>query len=486
MRRAGWKVGWVVCVVLGGMGTASRARAQGEGVPLSLEEVLGSTREHHPRMEAAQRDVAAAEAELLAARGGFDPLVRARGLAIPFGYYQHERIEATVEQPTPLWGLRLSAGYRLGQGDFPVYYGQYETLSAGEVHAGLALPLWRDGAIDKRRAVLAQARLRQRIAAFELAGERLGLQRQAAYHYWDWVAAGRQLTIATSQYELALARRTQLAHRVTAGDIPQIEHTENERVLLGRDADRIAARRALERATLKLSLFLRDARGEPQVVSTARLPSGFPVPAALMEEGLERWLEQALRRRPELRGLDLRREVLEVDVALARNLAAPAVDLGLRVARDVGVGPANLRPTEVQGSLVLDIPLFAREARGQRRAAEAKQAAVAARARYAREEIITEVRDALSALRASHERVGLAHGAAEVARQLARAEYTRFEHGDTSLLVVNQREQAAVEAEIGEVRALVDYQRALVDLLAATVALEPSAEELQDNGPRGP
>ena len=124
---------------------------------------------------------------------------------------------------------------------------------------------------------------------------------------------------------------------MTAGDIPQIEHTENERVLLGRDADRIAARRALERATLKLSLFLRDARGEPQVVSPARLPSGFPVPAALMEEGMERWLEQALRRRPELRGLDLRREVLEVDVALARNLAAPAVDLGLRVARDVGV-----------------------------------------------------------------------------------------------------------------------------------------------------
>ena len=467
--------GVVLLAVLAG--TAPRVLASEALAPLSLEEVLGSTREHHPRVDAAQRGVDAAEAEVLSAEGGFDPLVRARGLAIPFSYYPHERLEAAIEQPTPLWGLRLFAGYRLGQGDFPVYYGQYETLSGGELHAGLALPLWRDGAIDKRRAGLSQARLRQRIAAFELAGERLGVQRQAAYHYWDWVAAGRQLSIATAQHALAVARREQLARRVAAGDIPRIEHTENERVLLARDADRVAARRALEQAALKLSLYLRDARGEPQIVSSARLPDGLPIPEAALEAGLEEWLEQALHRRPELRGLELRREVLQVDAELARNQAAPAVDLGLRVARDVGQGPANLRPTELQASLTLDIPLFAREARGQRRAAEARQAAVDARARLARDEIVTEVRDTLSALRAAYERVGLAQSAAEVARQLARAEYIRFEHGDTSLLVVNQREQAAVEAELVEVKALVEYQRAMVGLLAATVALEPSGDE---------
>jgi outer membrane protein, heavy metal efflux system len=460
-----------LCAVLGGAGLASQVGAEEAGVPLALEEVLGSTREHHPSMEAAQRGVEAAEAAVLSAQGGFDPLLRARGLATPFGYYPNERLEAAIEQPTPLWGLRLFAGYRLGQGDFPVYYGQYETLSGGEVHAGLELPLWRDGAIDKRRATLTQARLRQQGAAFELAGEQLGLQQQAAYQYWEWVASGRQVSIATAQYELALARREQLARRVTAGEIPQIEHTENERVLLGRDADRVAAQRLLERAALKLSLYLRDARGEPLVVSPTRLPRGLPVPAAAMEERLEQWVEQALLQRPELRGLNLQREVLRVDAELARNEAAPAVDFGLRVARDVGQGPANLRPTEVQGSLTLDIPLFARGARGQRRAAEAKQAAVDAKARLARDEVITEVRDALSALRASFARVRLAHDAAEVARQLARAEYTRFEHGDISLLVVNQREQVAAEAELGELKALVDYQRARVDLLSATGAL---------------
>jgi outer membrane protein, heavy metal efflux system len=470
--RMRWMSGVFVLAVLVG---APRALAHGLLTPLTLEEVLGSTRAHHPRLEAAQRDVASAEAGVLSARGGFDPRVTVRGLSTPLGYYRHERLEAGLEQPTSLRGLRLFGGYRRGLGDFPVYYGQYETLTGGELHAGLALPLWRDGAIDERRAGLAQARLRQHIAAFELAGERLDVQRRAAYHYWDWVAAGRQWTIATEQHALALARREQLARRVAAGDIPRIEHTENERVLLARDADRVAARRALEKAALQLSLYLRDARGEPQVVSSERLPEGLPVPEAALEAGLDDALEQALRRRPELRGLDLQREVFQVDAELARNQAAPAVDLGLRVARDLGQGPDRLRPTELQASLTLDLPVFAREARGQRQAAEMKRAAVEARTRLAREEIVTEVRDTLSALRAAYERVGLARNAAEVARQLARAEYTRFEHGDTSLLVVNQREQAAVEAEREEVKALVEYQRARVDLLAATVSIEPSS-----------
>ena len=469
-RGAGW-AGVLGLVMLGGPVLAQEGAA-----PLSLEEVLGATREHHPRLEAAERDVASAEAGVLSAQGGFDPLLRARGLSVPLGYYRHERLEASLEQPTPLRGLSLLGGYRLGRGDFPVYYGQYETLTGGELYAGLALPLWRDGAIDSRRAGLTQARLRQRIAAFKFAGERLDVQRQAAYRYWDWVAAGRQLAIATEQHALALARREQLARRVAAGDIPRVEYTENERVLLARDADRVAARRGLEKAALQLSLYLRDARGEPQVAASERLPAGLPHPEAAMEAGLDTWLQQALRRRPELRGLELQREVLQVDTELARNEAAPAVDVGLRVARDVGRGPDNLRPTELQASVTLDIPVFAREARGQRRAAEMKQAALEARARLARDEVITEVRDTLSALRAAFERVDLARSAAEVARELARAEYTRFEHGETSLLVVNQREQAAFEAEREEVRALVEYQRALVDLLAATVSLEPAGD----------
>lgn len=462
-----------LAALLGVTVLASSAHAD-RPAPLTLEEVLGSSRERHPNVAAAQQGVVAADAEVLSARGGFDTLLKARGVYVPYSYYQNERLDAVIEQPTPLLGTRFFAGYRLGRGEFPVYYGNYQTLSDGELRAGVEVPLWRNGTIDKRRATITQAHLRREMAAFALAGEQLGVQREAAYLYWDWVAAGQQLRIAEAQHALAAARHEQLARRVDAGDIPQIEHTENERVLLERDADRISARRAVERAALKLSLFLRDEQGEPHVVPSSRLPEALPLPAPLGEETLDAWLARALRR-PELRELALQREVLQVDAQLARNQAAPAVDLGLSVSRDLGVGASNLRPTEFQAALTLDIPLQARAARGQRLAAEAKRASVDAKARLARDKITTEVRDALSALKAAHERVGLARSAAEVARRLAQAEFMRFENGATSLLVVNQREQAAAEAELKEVRALVDYHRAVVDLLAATVTLESGA-----------
>jgi outer membrane protein TolC len=461
-----------LAVLLGLTGTLARAAPS----PLTLEEVLGSVREQHPQMEAARQGVATAEAELLSAQGGFDTVVKAKGLYVPFSYYPHERLDAVIEQPTPLWGTRFFAGYRLGQGSFPTYYGQYETLSDGEVRAGFEIPLWRNGTIDKRRADIAKARLRQEIAGISLTGERLELQREAAYHYWDWVAAGQQLEIAQAQLALAVTRHDQLARRAAAGDIPRIEHTENERVLLERQADLIAAQRKLEQSALKLSIYLRNADGDPFVVPPARLPEGLPVPNAVVVDEMEAQLEQALRQRPELRELALQRELFRVDTELARNQAAPAVDIGLAVARDLGTGPKNLQPTELQASLTIDIPIQARGARGQQRAAEAKQAAVEAKARLVRDKIATEVRDTLSALRAAYERVGLARNAADVARRLAQGELTRFEQGATSLLLVNLREQSAADAELKEVKALVDYHRAVIDLLATTASIESPPE----------
>jgi outer membrane protein TolC len=456
----------LVVLVTGAGASASEA-------PLTLEEVLGSVREQHPQMEVARQGVATAEAELLSARGGFDTVLKAKGAYVPFSYYPREQLDAIIEQPLALGGTRLFAGYRLGQGKFPLYYGQYETLSAGEVRAGVEVPLWRNSAIDKRRADLAKARLRLDVAGFLVAGERLGLQREAAYQYWEWVAAGQQLTIATAQHALAVTRHDQLARRAAQGDIPQIEHTENERVLLEREADLIAARRKLEQTALKLSLYLRNQEGNPVVVPASRLPDGLPTPDSAFAAELDDWVEKALRQRPELRDLELQRDMVEIDATLARNQMAPLVDVGVAVARDLGSGPESLRPTELQATLTVDLPFQARVGRGQVQAAAAKRAAVEAKARLTRDKVITEVRDNLSALHAAYERVGLAKSAADVARRLAQAELARFEHGATSLLFVNLREQAAADAELKEVKALVDYHRAVVDLLAATAALEP-------------
>jgi outer membrane protein, heavy metal efflux system len=436
--------------------------------PLLLETVLASVRAHHPQLMVARQTVAAAEGTLMAAEGGFDTRWQTRAELIPEGYYERRRVESIVEQPTPLWGTRLLAGYRLGTGDFPTYYGQQETLSLGEVRAGVEVPLWRGGPIDRLRADLARARLNREAADFSLGSELLVLERDATHAYWTWVSSGQQLTIYRELLELARVRNAQLITRVRRGDLPQVEQTENERVLRMREADLVAARRRLEQAALRLALFLRDDQGQPVVPGEERVPEAMPLPDLEALGLAETWVERALERRPELQELRLQRRIADVDVELAQNLTAPAVDVGLFVSRDFGVGPERLRPTEVQAGLRLDIPLQNRVARGQRNAASARRAAVDARAWLLRDRVVTGVQDALSALQAAAERVTLARDATSIARQLAQAERVSFELGNTTLLIVNLREEMAANAEVSELQALADYQRALADLWAVT------------------
>ena len=82
------------------------------GPTVSLASVLLSTEAHHPRVRAALANEAVAEAEVLAARGGFDPTLRARGALRHGGYYDLRQLDAELRAPTPLWGAEVWAGVR--------------------------------------------------------------------------------------------------------------------------------------------------------------------------------------------------------------------------------------------------------------------------------------------------------------------------------------------------------------------------------------
>ena len=70
------------------------------GQSLQLSEVIESVRRSYPLIVAALADKRAAEGELQAARGGFDPVLKTRGDITPIGAYPNGRFEIGVEQPS--------------------------------------------------------------------------------------------------------------------------------------------------------------------------------------------------------------------------------------------------------------------------------------------------------------------------------------------------------------------------------------------------
>ncbi len=444
---------------------AAQARA---AAPLTLDEVLRATRDTHPGIEAADRGIDKASGKAFAARGGFDPMLSIRAKWEPVGYYTNSQVDALVYQATPLWGTSLYAGYRFGWGSFPGYKGDLETLSGGELRAGVELPVWRNGPIDLKRAKIQRTRLREGGARSERDAAELEIERDAAWAFWDWVAAGQKLQVSREVLGIAQQRDAGLQELAKAGAIERIKLVDNRRLVVSRQAKVVESERKFQASTLKLSLYLRDGDLQPVRVGEDRVPPRIPEPFGVDMLTVEQEIEQAIARRPDLAAMLAERDALEVNLRLARNQRAPDVKLQSYVARDFGDGPDELRPTEFGVGAYLSVPLPLRELRGNFRVAQAEVASIEAKLRGMQDKIGAEIRTALVALGAAQQRVQLAREQVALANELAEAERTRFSAGASDLVIVNLRERAAADAANQVIDALADFQRARADFLVAT------------------
>ncbi|MCA9534085.1 MAG: TolC family protein [Myxococcales bacterium] len=446
----------VALVQLSGACTA-RVHAQPDpSAPLTVEQVLRSTAEHHPSVQAALANESVAEAELLRARGAFDPTLSVRGALRHGGYYELRRVDAELRAPTPWLGAEFWAGYRYGQGvdadeRYPTYYSD-QTLDRGELRAGVRVPLLRDRALDDRRAGRLRAELQVEAAGQTRALALIELERRAAAAYWSWVAAGRAQAVCQELLTLAEERLSAVTRRAEEGLIPDVEAIEAERSLLARTDCVIQARRGVEAAALVLGLFVRTAEGNPAPPPSTRLPSTLPVPSEPADVASA--FERVVACHPRLAAKRAQLASQRVSRDLARARTSPRLDAQAQVSRDIGDGSSTLPGTVYEVGLQFSMPLALREARGQLAAAEAQLSVVEQELRLLEDELRAELADIVSAHQAASERHELLARLEETTRRLAEAERRRFEMGATSLLVVNLREQSVGEASMSLLQAL--------------------------------
>jgi outer membrane protein, heavy metal efflux system len=450
---------------------ASPGRAQeGSTVtqPLGLDAVLASVERSFPLIKAAEVEQALAAADLLSAEGGFDISWKTRGALTPLGYYDSVRVESLLEQPTSLWGLSAFAGWKLGTGKFPSYDGRQQTLEYGELRAGVNVPIVRNGPIDRRRASLGRAALGINIAALTVSEQRIQYRRAGAHRYWAWVAAGRRLAIAQELLRNVEGRDAGLGERVARGDLARIERTDNARAVEQRKAQVALAQRGVEQASIELSLFLRDREGHPLPPPAESLPPNFPEPGPGPIANND--IAFALSARPEAQRFQLQLRQNQIELDWAKNQLALGIDLQLAGSRDFGrslLSRPDLSQSVFEVSLLLDIPIQTNFMQGRRDAAAATVLRLGHQQAFAQDRIEADVRDAHSGMRGAQDRIAAAKQEVKLALELEQAERTRFEQGDSHLLIVNLREQQTAEAELREIEAYLDYHRAVADLKAA-------------------
>jgi len=441
---------------------------------LSLDEVLGSVYLSYPLLAAVQLERDIATGQQLAAAGEYDLKVKGIFENTPAGFYETYRNGIGLVQPLYTGGEAF-AGYRAGRGSFEPWYRERQTNSGGEFKAGVAIPLSRDRHIDPRRSELWKATYGRQLAEPEIQAQLIGFVQEASYAYWGWVAAGARFRIAERLLSLAEDRTARIERQVDEELLDPPELTDNLRLVAERRGKLADASRKVQQSAVKLSLFYRDANGDPQIPAPELLPD-FPDAVAVDLEMVTFDSQRALQQRPEIETIRLIQRQLEVDYAQAHNEFRPAIDAVMAASQDVG-DPTSKRDDksqmQVDAAILVDVPLQRRKARGKMQAVDAKISQLNSKRRMVEDKIVADVQAVYSALDAAAEQVRQAQQAVEYAEDLAQRERRNFELGFSDLLKVTLREQYAFESAEKSVDAQLLYFQSRADYRAALAEDRP-------------
>ena len=419
---------------------------------VSLTQVLTSVANCYPEIEIALGEIQTASGKALAAQGKFDHRFTAHSISQPLGFYQTFRNGVGLARPL-FGGGEVYGTYRIGDGNFEPWFGERETNEGGELKAGFSLPLLKDRDIDKRRAELFGAQLQQSQVNANVDARLLVFQRMATQSYWDWVASGQAIKIQERLLQLAQDRVEQIKERIGEGgdDLEGIAQIDNDRFIAKRTNSLIKAKRALEKAAIKLSLFWRDAGCAPVVANESQLPGSFPKAVLISENELLSDITQALSVRPELDELRVAREEALVQLRYAQNLTLPKVDLKGFAGQDVGgetSSTGDKTPFELQLGVIAEVPIQRREGLGKIDAARGKLVQINAKTQFMRDKIRAEVQDAASAVNAAFRQIEQSTVNLELTRESLRFGKIRFNADDINLIELNIRETAVADAEL--------------------------------------
>lgn len=442
---------------------------------LTLADVLQIVTQNHPKLRGADAARQIASAKRLEKQGAFDPVFTTGADYLRFnteidsktlrGKVGSTRIaDAGVEFLTR-YGLKVAAGTRFNIGKVKAPLSP--TGAGGEYFLEFKLPFLRGARINEKSAAEKQALLGEPLADTEYQATRLELLQKAADSYWDWVAAKRKRDVARDLLALAEFRAKAVTDRVSAGDLPAIDATEAELEVQRRQGALTKAERDLQKTAFKFSLSLWTPDGQ-QVLSpdASQVPNSLATPRVFTDSQAIEGEQFALARRPELRALDINRQITQVDLDLAKNQHLPAIDFVFSPGRDVGAGAIG---NTVKAGVSFTLPLRQRTADGRIGAANFKIQKIDFDNINEKQRITTEVRDAISAINTAYERYRVAEKEIELATKLEEGERTKFQLGDSTLFLVNQRERATAEARVKLIEIQAEYEQAVAVFRTVTV-----------------
>ncbi len=446
---------------------------------LDWPDVRRQVLENHPiaRQSDLYRDQAAAS--LLRSRGGFDPKAYADFSSKNFSdknYYTYT--EAGVKLPTWL-GLELKGAYNLVAGDF--LNEESKLPKNGQAAFGFTWTLGQGLIIDERRAALRQAQIGLQQGDAERALALNDLLLEAAKAYWTWVLADNQVRIYEAALQQAEIRNEAISESFRQGERSAVDSLETFIQVQTRQLDVNFARLDLQNAALALSNFLWNTDNQ------AILPSALSFSPTLLTadyavfvpQKADDLLQQARLQHPALRFYTTKLQSLEVERRLKIEKKKPVLDLNYNL---LGAGweffptasadGLGVLANDIKWGIQFSYPILNRKARGDLQVTQVKIAQTDFELRQKRQDIEIKVRQYANNLSNLSRQITLHQGIVQNRRTLLEAETTRFSLGESSVFLINAREQSWLDAQLKYLKLLSEYRKAEAGLRWAVGIIE--------------
>lgn len=439
--------------------------------PATLDQLLEVSLKHYPKIQEAKAKRDASEAAVVQSLGAFDATLDNTSNLRTGGFYDGNHTNTRIVKPIGDYNASVAAGYRVSDGEFPVYEDYFFTNRGGEFSVEVFFSLLRDRDIDDRRLSYWNNTLEQNKAEQELLLSKVSTQRAAMVAYYEWIAAAQILDVYKELSSLAKERQNALKQKHAYGDIAAITVTENEQALFRREGQLNDAKRLYKNAAVNLSLYWRDDEGNP-IVPDAIDKKDFSArglePVSLVAER-----EALYRSRPELKVIEAEIEVQKNELKAGENSLLPKADITLRSSRDVGGETSNtLNGTEHLARLNISIPLQQRLGEGRAAKARAKLRALDHEQRLVRDQITQQLQFLENDLLAAERNIDWSSKEVSVANKMQRSEEKLFANGGSDYFLLNLREEQQANAKVKNVNAILDYYRALANAYAAAMKMD--------------
>ena len=422
---------------------------QNNSKELTYNEFLGFVKKYHPLVKSANLEINQAQANLMMARGGFDPKIEVDFEQKKFKDNQYYSIlNSSFKIPT-WYGVEIKAGFDNNEG---IYLNPENTVpNQGLTSLGISVPLGQGLFINQRMADLRKAKIQVKLSQAERNLMAVAVLYDASVAYFNWKRNYNEVTLYQTYLNNANIRYQGIAKSIEQGDKPAIDSVEAGIIVRNRKLSLEESQLKLAKAKLELANFLWLENNVPLELQDEIIP----------EENLVLTIKETLRtndlmldnpsleNHPKINALEQKIEMLEVDRKLKANMLLPKIDLGYSYLSEPRYFD-NYRFQDYKVGVNFYFPLFLRKERGSLQLAKFKLQDVKFDLDLERVSLKNKIKTQQTEISSLEKQKQLIDNLVVDYNTMLTSEERLFTFGESSIFLINTRENNLVSAQLSK------------------------------------